>query len=88
MNNLFLKIDEVTATEEDIFDFCGTICELSRHPATTSALIDALIDAVEEKERQWQEIERREDYQARYQNRVEARRDFLKQLFSKEEEIK
>ena len=54
---------------------------MSKHECAIRTLLDALIVAVLDEEKKWQEIEHRVDYQAKYQSREQAREDFLKEYF-------
>lgn len=83
MTSLFLKIEETEQIRDDIIDYRDAISELSKHDSATFALTNALMDAVLLHEKQWQEIEHRVDYQTKYTDREQARKDFLREYFSK-----
>lgn len=83
MNELFLEIETAESAFEDRDDYYETICELSKHEAATRILLDSLIFSVIAEEKQWQKIEQRADYQAKYTTREQARKDFLHLYFAR-----
>lgn len=85
MTPLFLKIEEAEQLAEERADIVEALCKLTPHEVATHTLLDALIQATLAEESQWQEIEHRVDFQAHYQNREQARTDFLREYFSKPE---
>ena len=83
MTSLFLAVEEAESHGESKDDYIEAICTLTNHESATRTLLNALIDSALAEEKQWQEIEHRVDYQTKYTDREQARKDFLREYFSK-----
>lgn len=83
LNRLFLQIEVAEQYRDEAVDISDALCDLSQHYSATAVLIREYSNLILDAEKKWQEIERSDDFKAKYTSREEARMDFLKFYFTK-----
>ena len=75
---LYAQIGDADGVHADLQDIEEALQKLSNYPVATALLLDSYRQTVLDGETLWREIEQREDFQATYQNREQAFRDFCR----------
>lgn len=78
---LMIKIEDAEFQRDSALEIEDAIVNLSESKMAVGALLDAYRNALVRAETQWREIESRADFRANYQNREEARREYLLKYF-------
>lgn len=75
---LYVAIGDADAFKGDMLDLEESLQKLSQFPVATAHLINAYQETILNAETLWREIEQTEEFQAQYQNREQAIKDFYR----------
>lgn len=75
---LYVAIGDADAFKDDMLDLEESLQKLSQFPVATAHLINAYQETILNAEKLWREIEQTEEFQAQYQNREQAIKDFYR----------
>lgn len=75
---LYVAIGDADALKGDMLALEESLQKLSQFPVATAHLINAYQETILNAETLWREIEQTEEFQAQYQNREQAIKDFYR----------
>ncbi len=81
---LYAAIGDADAFKGNMLDLEESLQKLSQFPVATAHLINAYHETILNAETLWREIEQSEEFQADYQNRDQAIREFYRIKFKRE----
>lgn len=81
---LYAAIGDVDSARGDLLDIEESLQKLSQFPVATAHLLNAYHETILNAETLWREIEQTEEYQAQYQDRNQAIKDFYRIKFANE----
>lgn len=81
---LYAAIGDADSARGDLLDLEESLQRLSQFPVATAHLLNAYQETILNAETLWREIEQTEEYQAQYQDRNQAIKDFYRIKFANE----
>lgn len=81
---LYAAIGDADSARCDLLDLEESLQKLSQFPVATAHLLNAYQETILNAETLWREIEQTEEYQAQYQDRNQAIKDFYRIKFANE----
>jgi len=81
---LYAAIGDADAFKGYMLDLEESLPKLSQFPVATAHLLNAYQETILNAETLWREIEQTEEYQAQYQDRNQAIKDFYRIKFANE----
>ena len=77
-NRIYAAISDAEDFKGDMLDIEEAMQKLSNYPVATAHLIEAYRQTILDVETLWRKIEQNKEFQATYQNREQAFRDFCR----------